>query len=91
MTSTPTMKPNTRAALRLLRIRAGNGVTVAEARAAIGSDRFPARVWELTHWHGHEIDRVMERAANGDRHARYYLRERRPVVTAGTQIGLALA
>jgi hypothetical protein len=85
------MKPNTRAALRLLRVRAADGVTVAEARAAIGSDRFPARVWELIHWHGYEVDRVMERAPNGDRYARYYLRAPRVVPTTGTQIGLALA
>lgn len=88
MTAHATLKPDTAAALRLLRSRGADGVTTAEARAAIGSDRFAARVWELIHWHHVPVVKVMERAPNGDRYARYSLAEPRPEPTVGEQLGV---
>ena len=85
------MKAQTRAVLDLLRVRGADGVTPAEARDALACDRLAARVWELRHLHGFDIEDVRERTEIGARFARYYLRERaafRPVI--GEQEALPL-
>jgi hypothetical protein len=83
------MKAQTRAVLELLRLRGADGLTPAEAREALATDRLAARVWELIHLHGYPIEKVMERSPMGAAHARYYL-EARPVPYAGVQEGLPL-
>lgn len=74
------MKDSTAAVARLLRARGGDGLSDAEAHAELGIDRLAARVWELVHWHGWTVSKVMERAPNGTRYARYY-RESEPAAT----------
>lgn len=69
------MKAQTRQVLDLLRARGADGLTPAEARDAIACDRLAARVWELRHQHGFQIDDVRERSAAGATFARYYLHE----------------
>lgn len=66
------MKPETARALAYLRTRGRDGVTAAEAWRALGQERFPARVFELIHDHGHRIERVWERSDDGKRYARWY-------------------
>ena len=85
------MKAQTAAVLQLLRSRGADGLTPAEARDALACDRLAARVWELRHLHGFDIEDVRERSEIGATFARYYLRERgafRPVT--GEQEALPL-
>ncbi len=75
------MKPATAAVLRLLRARGADGVTPAEARAALACDRLAARVHELKA-DGYRIDTLRQRSEAGAVFARYVLVERpafRPV------------
>ncbi|MFA9271806.1 MAG: helix-turn-helix domain-containing protein [Baekduiaceae bacterium] len=67
------MKAQTRQVLELLRLRGADGLTPAEARDAIACDRLAARVWELRHQHGIEVEDVRERSPMGATFARYYL------------------
>lgn len=69
------MKAGTRAVLDLLRLRGADGLTPAEARHAVGTDRLAARVWELRRLHGYDIEQVRERTPMGASVARYYLRQ----------------
>lgn len=83
------MKPATAAVLRLLRARGSEGVTPAEARSAVHTDRLGARIWELKR-DGYAIRREWV-TVEGARFARYVLDE--PVVLradAGTQVGAGL-
>ena len=73
------MKPSTAATLALLRARTSSGVTPAEARDAVGTDRLAARIHELRQ-EGHDIVRVNWRARSGKTVARYFL------VTAPVQL-----
>ena len=85
------MKAQTRAVLELLRVRGADGLTPAEARDALACDRLAARVWELRHLHGFDIEDVRERSEIGATFARYYLRESRTFAPVkGTQEGLPL-
>jgi hypothetical protein len=85
------VKRQTRAVLRLLEVAGSDGVSPAEARRAVGTDRLAARVWELRRLHGYHIERVMERAENGDTYGRYYLRAGLAQPLRGEQEALALA
>lgn len=78
------MKASNAAALALLRLRGADGVTPAEARAAIACDRLAARVHELKAL-GFDIETYRERSAAGATYARYVIRERRTEPTRGTQ------
>lgn len=82
------MKPATVAVLKLLRLRGGDGLTEAEATAALACRRLAARIWELRQA-GFQVDAVPERAPNGAVYSRYFLREqtRFPSVK-GEQIGM---
>lgn len=85
------MKAQTRQVLDLLRLRGCDGLSPAEARGAIACDRLAARIWELRHLHGLDIEDVRERTEIGATFARYYLRERPVFVPVeGTQERLAL-
>lgn len=67
------MKPQTRAALELLRTHP-EGVTPLDALDSIGSFRLGARIWELKH-EGYAVETEMVRTATGKRIARYRLKE----------------
>lgn len=84
------MKAQTRAVLDLLRLRGADGLTPAEAREAIACDRLAARVWELRHQHGIDVEDVRERSPMGATFARYYLRptQTAPAPMTGTQEAL---
>ncbi len=85
------MKRQTRQVLELLRLRGADGLTPAEARDAIACDRLAARVWELRHQHGIDIEDVRERSPMGAAFARYFLIGDRPFTAMrGSQEELAL-
>lgn len=79
------MKAQTRQVLDLLRLRGADGLTPAEAREAIACDRLAARVWELRHQHGIDVDDVRERSPMGATYARYYLATPTFTPTTGEQ------
>ena len=81
------MKPQTRSVLALLHSRGRDGVTPAEARRAVGTDRLAARIGELRA-EGYPIRSELV-TVEGSRFARYFLEDTPlPVPDRGVQTGI---